>query len=172
MHPATNNETSLAIVSTVVSFAAHQRAAMSSHAPSFLRGWTFLNVVESDDVESLSVKAVAEIEGPTIVINPSFVSTSFLEDAGAALVWLPIALNHLCTEMLHETDDSGLFRSDRWVQCRNTVCRHMHMGWDQILTGADTYGTNYMAEALASALFVESGLMDILISRKKRRIIC
>lgn len=155
-------------LSTVVSFAARQIASSASRAPSFLRGWTFLSFTESDDIESLSFKAVAEADGPSIVINPAFVSSSSLEDAGSAMFWLPVVLNHLCTEMLHETDDNGLFSSARWNECRDVVCRHMAMGWDEILAGADAYGTNYMAESLASALFVESGLMDILIDRKKR----
>lgn len=167
MYRSFNAENHESAISTVVSFAARQRFAMSSRSPSFLRGWSFLSIVEADDIESLSVKAVAEAAGPSIVINPSFVSASFLEDAGAALFWLPVALNHLCTEMLHETDDNGLFMAERWNDFRDLICLNMHMGWDEILCAADAHGTNYMAEALASAIFVETGLMDTLIARKK-----
>jgi hypothetical protein len=43
------------------------------------------------------------------------------------------------------------------------------MEWDDVLASTDRLGTSYMAEALASAMFVESGLMDVLIARRDDR---
>jgi hypothetical protein len=145
------------------------RLSMRSNLPSFLRGWHFLSVVASDDAEALCIKASPNADGPTIIFNPTFVNPDFLEDPAAALLWLPIALNHLCTEMLLESDDDGLFASSRWAEFRSVACSHMCMEWNEILSSTDRLGTTYMAEALASALLVESGLMDILISRRDSR---
>lgn len=153
----------------ILAFATRHHAPANSNLPSFLRGWQFLSVVESDDAEALSIKAVPSANGPTISYNPAFIDAAHLEDPSAAMLWLPIALNHLCTEMLHETDSFGLFASNDWHRFRQLACHHMHMEWDEVLAATDCHGTTYMAEALASALFVESGLMDALLARRNSK---
>lgn len=150
----------------ILAYTMRKHAAVNSNTPSFLVGWQFLSVVASDDAEALSIKAVPSAEGPMIAYNPAFIDAEYLEDPSAAMLWLPIALNHLCTEMLHETDESGLFSSGHWHRFRQLACQHMHMEWEEIMTSTDIHGTSYMAEALASALFVESGLMDALMARR------
>jgi hypothetical protein len=154
----------------VLAFSVPHFAPANSNSPSFLRGWHCLSFIESDDDSALSIKAIPSADGPVIAYNPLFIDGDHLEDASAAMLWLPIALNHLCTEMLHETDDEGLFESYRWIRFRQLACHHMHMEWNEILASADCHGTTYMAESLASALFVESGLMDALIARRDAKI--
>ncbi|NTF17643.1 hypothetical protein G6L37_04470 [Agrobacterium rubi] len=154
------------VANEILSLANRRRISIASKSPSFLRGWHFLSILPSDDIESLCIKAVPSAEGPSITFNANFIDAEYLEDPAAALVWLPLALNHLCTEMLHEDGDDGLFQNENWQDFRLIACDNMSMSWDQILTSADRLGTTYMAESLASALFVESGLMDILIARR------
>lgn len=150
----------------IVAYTTRHHAPANSNAPSFLRGWQFLSVIESDDAEALSIKAVPASAGPTLEYNPAFIDADYLEDPSAAMLWLPIALNHLCTEMLHETDNFGLFKAGRWNRFKQLACHHMQMEWEEIMASTDRHGTSYMAETLASALFVESGLMDALIARR------
>jgi hypothetical protein len=150
----------------ILAYTMRNHVPANSNSPSFLSGWQFLSVIPSDDGEALSIKAVPSADGPMIAYNPSFISAGHLEDPAAAMLWLPIALNHLCTEMLHEADNDGLFASPRWYRFRQLACLHMHMEWEEILASTDLHGTSYMAEALASALFVESGLMDTLMARR------
>lgn len=150
----------------VFTLANRRRLSLASRSPSFLRGWHFLNILPSEDEDALSIKATPSAEGPTISFNPNFIDAEYLEDPSAAMLWLPIALNHLCTEMILETDDTGLFRNENWQDFRLLACDHMSMEWDEILSSADRLGTTYMAETLASAMFVESGLMDVLIARR------
>lgn len=153
----------------IMTIAMLRRASMNSKSPSYLAGWSFLRVVESDDIESLSIKAVPSADGPMISFNPNFIEANYLEDPSAAMLWLPLALNHLCTEMLLEDGEDGLFRAKSWQDFRATACNHMHMEWDEVLASTDRLGTSYMAETLASALFVESGLMDVLMARREAR---
>jgi hypothetical protein len=150
----------------ILALTVRNHVTANSNLPSFLSGWHFLAVIASDDAEALSIKAVPSPDGPMIAYNPAFIDAGDLEDPSAAMLWLPIALNHLCTEMLLETDNFGLFQSKRWNRFRDVACYNMHMEWDEILASTDLHGTSYMAEALASALFVETGLMDALMARR------
>jgi hypothetical protein len=150
----------------VMTVALIRRVSMNSKSPSYLAGWHFLRIVESDDIEALSIKAVPSADGPTISFNLNFIEADYLEDSSAAMLWLPLALNHLCTEMLLEDGEDGLFRARHWQDFRSTACSHLKMEWDDVLASTDRLGTSYMAEALASAMFVESGLMDVLIARR------
>ena len=153
----------------VFTLANRKRLSLASNSPSFLRGWHFLNVLPSDEEDALSIKATPASNGPTITFNPSFIDAEYLEDPSAAMLWLPLALNHLCTEMLLETEEDGLFLNDNWQDFRLMACDHMSMEWEEILASAERLGTTYMAEALASAVFVESGLMDILVARREAK---
>lgn len=153
----------------VFTLANRKRLSLASSSPSFLRGWHFLSILPSDEEDALSIKATPSADGPTITFNPNFIDPEYLEDPAAAMLWLPLALNHLCTEMILETDECGLFLNDNWQDFRLMACDHMSMEWNDILASSERLGTTYMAEALASAMFVESGLMDILIERRKAK---
>jgi hypothetical protein len=148
-------------------FPARHFTPANSNSPSFIRGWNCISVVAAD--EALTINAIPSADGPVIAYNPAFVNMADLEDASSAMLWLPLALNQLCTEMLHELDEDGLFKSERWRKFRELACMHMSMGWDEIIAAADMHGTTYMAETLTSALFAESGLMDILIDRRRAK---
>ena len=144
-------------------------ALMNESKPSYLSGWAFLSVMESDEEDALGFKAVAHPEGPRVEYNGAFFDAELLEDPSVALLWVPMALHGLCTELLHETDEEGLFAVSRWREMRETVCHHMCMTWEEIMAATEREGVRYMSETLASALFIESGLMDILTKRKTSR---
>lgn len=141
-------------------------AQMKSRHPSYLSGWTFLSVVESEEEDAIGFKAVAHPDGPRVEYNSAFFNRELLEDPAVGLIWVPAALYGLCTEMLHQVDEEGLFRSPKWSAMRNAACHHMCMEWSEIIDSTERRGVRYMAETLASALFIESGLMDILHKRQ------
>lgn len=148
------------------SAATRNRFANASMAPSFLRGWHFLSFSPAVSNDAIAIRAVAAEQGPTISFNPAFVDAEHLEDPASAMLWLPIALNHLCIDLLLETDDNGLLANENWQDFRLMVCDQMTMDWEDILEATERLGTAYMAETLASAMFVETGLMDILMERR------
>lgn len=136
--------------------------------PSFLRGWPFLKFETVSEPGGLPARSVARHDGPTIILNDRCISLPDLENPLLASFWLPMALNHLCTEMLHETDESGLFADSDWQQFRAVACLHGSLNWQEAVDAAEREGVEYVAEALAQALFVESGLHEILDDRCRR----
>lgn len=163
-----SNEPSTDVLGPIMAFASRQMDSACSGAPSFLRGWSFLRFETTSEPGSLTTCSVARRAAPTIVVNDCYATPERLENPAIAMFWLPMALNHLCTEMIHETDEHGLFASPNWRQFRETACMHASMTWDEVVEAADRLGVDYMAETLAQALFVESGLHESLHDRAMR----
>jgi hypothetical protein len=156
------------ILLPITDFAARLKEASDAKGPSFLSGWTFLKFETTDEPASLPARAAPRHNAPTIIVNTRCISLECLEDPNAAIYWLPIALNQLCTEMLHETDEDGLFASANWRRFRAVSCMHASLSWDEAVEAAERDGVEYMADTLAQALFVESGLHEMLDDRCKR----
>lgn len=149
-------------------FATRQIDAAVSKGPSFLRGWSFLKFETTSEPGSLPARAAPRHDAPTVIVGEPYLTLSKLEDPAAAPYWLPLVLNHFCTEMLHETSEDGLFASHNWRCFRDVACMHASMTWDEALAAADRDGVESMAEFLAQALYVESGLLEMLDDRATR----
>jgi hypothetical protein len=156
------------ILLPVADFAARLKEVSDANSPSFLRGWAFLKFETTNEPASLPARAAARNNAPTIIVNTRCISLECLEDSKAAIYWLPIVLNQLCTEMLHETDEDGLFASQNWRRFRSVACMHASLTWNEAVEAAEREGVEFMADALAQALFVESGLHEMLDDRYKR----
>ncbi|RWQ14809.1 hypothetical protein [Mesorhizobium sp.] len=145
-----------------------QASAMPT-SPSFLHGWPFLAVIESEEECALPIRGRAHDDGPTIEINALYVTRADLEDRSKVALWLCPTLLHVCGTVLAEgleaTDGVGRFTSQRWRAFRSEVSRQTTMGWPQIVAAARREGVDYMADHLTASLFMENGLDDRLGDR-------
>jgi hypothetical protein len=153
------------ILLPITDFDARLKEAAAFKGPSFLRGWTFLKFETTSEAGSLPARAVPRNDAPTIIINERCIRLEDLENPLLASYWLPIALNQLCTEMLHEINEHGLFASQNWRCFRSVACMHASLTWNEAVDAAEREGVEYMADCLAQALFVESGLHEMLDDR-------
>lgn len=139
----------------------------SDRKPWFLHGWDFLAFVENEDGEDLPVRGCADGDGPSISYNSVFISPERLEDGFTAEFWLPQALHHIAWVVLSEcsvaNDGRGRFVTERWKAFIDAVCHHNAMDWDEILGAVKREGISYIASGVANALFVESGIHELLI---------
>lgn len=137
--------------------------------PSIFHGWQFIHVLEDSDDEAISIKPVAGEDGPSIYINPELMSFDCLEKPETSRFWIPMTLYHLCHSLLSEcskaADSVGKYTSKRWAEFMAVVEKHMSMSWTEIMDMTKREGINYVADFMASSLFVESGIQNKIHAR-------
>lgn len=138
--------------------------------PSFFHGWPFISFEANYAEDALPFQTFADLDGPTVLFNPNYVSQSDMETPFAAMIWVPLALQSLAAAMLTEAmdsvDDVGAFTAPRWQAFRDAFCRYADLTWDEIISRTDDFGIDYMAEYAVEALFIESGIHSIIEFRK------
>lgn len=137
--------------------------------PSIIAGWNFLRFEESKDVNSLPICVSATSDGPMIFYHPYTCPRSVVEDPCNAMLWLPMAINHIASASLYVStralDDIGEFTSESWQDFRKFVSRSMRMSWSEIVRAARLDGVSVIAESITSSLFIEDGLQFALARR-------
>ncbi|WP_315922593.1 hypothetical protein [Mesorhizobium sp. SP-1A] len=139
--------------------------------PSFFHGWTFISFEENYADDALPFQTFADFDGPTVLFNPSYVSRSDLEKPFAAMIWVPLVLQGFATSILTEAmdseDDIGAFTAPRWEQFREAFCQYTKMEWEDVVARTEEFGIDYMAEYAIEALFIESGIHEMIVARKE-----
>lgn len=142
---------------------------VSNHNPSFFHGWSFINFVESYADDALPIQTFADFDGPTVIINPKYVTRSDLENPFAAMMWVPLVIQGFATSILTEAmdseDDIGSLTAPRWQQFRDAFCQFAKIDWEDIVDRTEELGIEYMAEYAVEALFIESGIHEKIIAR-------
>jgi len=145
--------------------------ASASPGPSIVAGWQFLAVVEATDEDALPIRAVADAEGPCVVYHPELCPRSMIENPVAAMLWLPLVLDHLAHSVLAEAaasaDGVGTYSSPRWQEFRQHASRAMCMTWDEIVRATRLDGVSMTAEYMTVAIFAEDGIQSALSLRMK-----
>ncbi|WP_095091019.1 hypothetical protein [Mesorhizobium sophorae] len=153
-------------MTNIVRFPGRGSASAAPDSLSFLHGWRFLAVVESGEDYALPIRGIAHDDGPTIEINPVYITRADLEDRSRVVLWLCPTLMQICgallAESLEASDGIGRFTTQRWRAFRSEASRHVTMDWREILASTRREGVGYMADHLTASLFMESGLDDRL----------
>jgi len=145
--------------------------ATANRNPSFFHGWSFISFEENYAEDALPFQTFSDLDGPTVLFNPDFVSRDDLEKPFAAMIWVPLVLQSFATSILtaamDSEDDIGMFTAPRWQQFRDAFCQHTKMDWSEIVFGTEEFGIDYMAEYAIEALFIESGVHSMIVNRSE-----
>lgn len=97
----------------------------STARTSVIGSWYFMSVEEADELDAPPIRTVAASHGRSVYYHPQTCSLSTIEDSKFAVIWLPMAINHISCVVLQASviaaNDIGVFISRRWQDFSDCV---------------------------------------------------
>lgn len=129
----------------------------------------FIEIVSNDDPSALPIEAVAEENGPRIMVDRALFPISVVAEPIALIMWLPVAIKQIAFAALAAAKDApdgvGALSSPRWQAFRDQAEMTVGLSWNEIVTVARRDGLDSAASLVTEGLFVENGVSQGLMRR-------
>ena len=150
---------------------------------SLLHGWDFVRF-RAGNSESFPIMPLSNFNGPVFEFNPNCYGLEHLENPVFAPFWLPMALAHLCKDLLaHELALDAIPEEKRteafkdafvgagWDSFRAEICKQCDMTMEELKRSARLPGCGFHNAVfyMTQGLYYDSGLDAAIEARQSGR---